>query len=180
MRSPRSIGVTSVFNTKELAFGALLVALSLAIPLAWGGFLMVAIPPFTATLASHVPLFLSMLISPAVAVMVGLGSALGFTLRLSPVIGARAAMHITVGYLGARLVRSGRPYWLVLLLVLPLHAIMEALIVIPFGFSLHRAGVVVGVGTALHHLADSAITLMLVKLLSQTRVWPKDYHPKWR
>lgn len=166
-------------TTRDLAFGALLVALSLAIPLAWGGFLMVAIPPFSATLASHVPVFLSMLISPAVAVMVGFGSAVGFTLRLTPVIGARAAMHIAVGYLGARLVRSGRPYWLVLLMVLPLHAFMEALIVLPFGFSLHRAGVVVGVGTALHHLVDASISLALVRVLSQTRVWPKEYRPKW-
>jgi niacin transporter len=120
-----------------------------------------------------------MLISPAVAVMVGFGSAVGFTLRLTPVIGARAAMHIAVGYLGARLVRSGRPYWLVLLMVLPLHAFMEALIVLPFGFSLHRAGVVVGVGTALHHLVDASISLALVRVLSQTRVWPKEYRPKW-
>lgn len=167
-------------NTRDLAFGALLVSLSLVIPLAWGGFLMVAIPPFSATLASHVPLFLSMLVNPAVAVMVGFGSAVGFTLRLSPVIGARAAMHIAVGYLGARLVRSGRPYWLALLLVLPVHALMEALIVLPFGFSLHRAGVVVGVGTALHHLADAGISLGLVRVLSQTRVWPEAYRPRWR
>jgi len=172
--------VSSLLSTRDLAFGALLVALSLVIPLAWGGFLMVAIPPFTATLASHVPLFLSMLVSPAVAAMVGFGSAIGFTLRLSPVIGARAAMHIGVGYLGARLVRSGRPYWLALLIVLPVHAVLEALIVLPFGFSLYRAGVVVGVGTALHHLVDAGISLALVRILSQTRVWPLAYRPLWR
>ncbi|MEW6523987.1 MAG: ECF transporter S component [Bacillota bacterium] len=168
-----------MLRTRDLAFGALLIALSLAIPLAFGGVLTVAIPPFTATVASHVPLFLSMLISPAVAVMVGLGSAIGFTLRLTPVIGARAAMHMVVGYAGARLVRSGRPYWLALLLVLPLHAILEALIVIPFGFSLYRAGVVVGVGTALHHLVDTSISVALARILVQVNVLPEAYRPKF-
>ena len=51
-------------KTREVIYGALLTALALLIPLAFGGYLGVFIPLFSATLASHVPLFLSMLVSP--------------------------------------------------------------------------------------------------------------------
>jgi len=169
-----------VFTTRDLAFGALLIALSLAIPLAFGGVLGVSIPPFTATVASHVPLMLAMVVSPPVAVLVGAGSALGFLLRLGPVIGARAAMHIPVGYAGALLVKSGRPYPVALYAVLPLHAALEALIVLPFGFSLYRAGVVVGIGTALHHVVDAAIAIAVVRLLTSMGLFPSQAAPPGR
>ena len=41
-------------DTREVVYGALLTALALLIPLAFGGFLSVMIPPFSATIASHV------------------------------------------------------------------------------------------------------------------------------
>jgi len=41
-----------------------------------------------------------MLISPQVAVMVGLGSSLGFLIKLGPVIAARAAVHAAFGSCG--------------------------------------------------------------------------------
>ncbi|WP_227766866.1 ECF transporter S component [Zhaonella formicivorans] len=156
-------------KTRELVLGGLLTSLALLIPLAFGGFLGVLIPPFSATLASHVPLMLAMTISPAVAIIVALGSTLGFLIKLGPIIAARAFMHVFVGYTGATLIKQGKPLYLVLLLVLPIHALGEALIVIPFGFSLYNAGVVVGLGTAFHHLADSFITLAVVKQLGLLR-----------
>ncbi|HHY80897.1 MAG TPA: ECF transporter S component, partial [Thermoanaerobacter sp.] len=65
-------------KTREITIGGLLAALSLIIPLAFGGVLGIVIPPFSATLASHVPVMLAMLISPATAVFVGVVSAIGF------------------------------------------------------------------------------------------------------
>lgn len=50
-------------------------------PIAFGGVMGVSIPPFSATLAYHVPVMLSMLISPLVAFMVAAGSALGFLIK---------------------------------------------------------------------------------------------------
>ncbi len=149
-------------HTKEVVYGALLTALALLIPLAFGGFLSVMIPPFSATLASHLPVMVAMLISPYVAVMVGLGSALGFLIKLGPVIAARAAVHAVFGGVGALAIRKGLPFGPALMLTLPIHAIGEALIVLPFGFSLGKAGLVVGVGTALHHLIDAMISLAVV------------------
>ncbi len=149
-------------RTKEVVYGALLTALALLVPLALGGFLSVMIPPFSATLASHLPVMIAMLISPYVALMVGLGSALGFLIKLGPVIAARAAVHAVFGVAGAVAIRKGLSFGQALMLTLPIHAIGEALIVLPFGFSLQKAGLVVGVGTALHHLIDAAISLAVV------------------
>ncbi|MDI7247859.1 MAG: ECF transporter S component [Bacillota bacterium] len=150
-------------GTKQLVFGALLTALALVIPLAFGGFLGVVVPPFSATLASHVPVMISMLLGPWVAVLVGLGSALGFLVKLGMVIAARAAMHVVFAGVGAVMVKRGMPFWRALLWTLPIHALSEALIVLPFGFTLQRAGVVVGLGTAMHHLVDAGIALAVVK-----------------
>ena len=150
-------------GAKQVVFGALLTALALVIPLAFGGFLGVVIPPFSATLASHVPVMISMLLGPWVAVLVGAGSALGFLVKLGPIIAARAAMHAVFAGSGAVMVRRGMPFWKALVWTLPIHAFTEALIVLPFGFTLQRAGVVVGLGTAMHHLVDAGIALAVVK-----------------
>ncbi len=70
---------------KELVYGAVLTAVALAIPLAFQGWLQISLPPFSATLGSHIPSMLAMAISPPwVAALVGLGSSLGFLLTLGP------------------------------------------------------------------------------------------------
>ncbi|MFZ7101651.1 MAG: ECF transporter S component [Peptococcaceae bacterium] len=157
-----------MMKVKDLVLGALLTALALIIPLAFGGFLGITIPPFSATLASHVPVMLAMTVNPLVAFIVGAGSAFGFFLKLGPVIGARAAMHAIFAVIGAYMFQKGYSLKTVLIATLPIHAFTEALVVVPFGFSLYKAGVVVGVGTALHHTADSLITLAVYGLLTAT------------
>lgn len=146
-------------RARDLVYGALLTALSLIIPLAFGSYLRIYLPPFSATLASHLPVMLAMLVSPAVAVLVGAGSALGFLLVLGPVIAARAAVHILVGLVGALLIRRGRTFLAALLATAPIHALGEALVVLPFGFTSYQAVIIVGVGTLLHHAADALISL---------------------
>jgi len=115
-----------------MTIGALLLALSLIIPLALGGVLGVVIGPFSATLASHVPIMISMLFGPGVAGTVALGSAIGFFVKLGPVVGMRAAMHIPVAILGAILLKRQLSYPLVLAITGPIHALLEGLIVQPF------------------------------------------------
>jgi len=53
-------------DVHRLTIGALLLALSLIIPLAFGGIPMfsLTIGPFSATIASHVPLMIAMLFGP--------------------------------------------------------------------------------------------------------------------
>lgn len=152
-------------RVKELVWGGLLTSLALMIPLAFGGVLGVTVPPFSATLASHVPVMLAMALSPLVAFMVAAGSALGFFIKLGPVIGARASMHIIFALVGALMIKKGFTLRGALLATLPIHALSEALIVLLFGFTLQKAGLVVGIGTALHHGMDSLIALAVYAAL---------------
>ncbi|HHW07820.1 MAG TPA: ECF transporter S component [Clostridia bacterium] len=157
-------------KARELALGGLLTAFSLLIPLALGPYLRVIVGPFSATVASHVPLFLGALISPLVAAIVGAASAFGFLLTMGPVIAARAASHVVVGLVAGLVLQRQKPFYLAILVSLPVHAGLEALIVIPFGFSVYDWGLVVGVGTGLHHLVDGALTLAVIRLLGLDRL----------
>lgn len=152
-------------KTKEIVISALLTALSLLIPITFGGYLKIYIPPFSATLASHVPTMISMLISPTAAIMVGLGSSLGFLIILGPPIAARAFIHVIFGFVGALLIKRGLAFEKTLILISPIHALGEALIVLPFGFDIYTAFVVVGIGTLIHHFIDSAISVGLEKTI---------------
>ena len=148
----------------KVAAGSLLLALSLLIPLAFGGLLGIHIGPASATLASHVPTFLAMLYGPGVAFVVGLGSAMGFFIKLGPVIGWRAAMHSVVGVAGSYMLQRHTSFPLTLVLLTPLHALLESLIVLLFGFSLRQAGLLVGGITVVHHLLDTAIAVTVWRL----------------
>jgi niacin transporter len=156
----------SIMKPKQIVISALLIALSLIIPITFGGYLKIYIPPFSATLASHVPSMISMLVGPTAAVMVGFGSSLGFLLILGPAIAARALIHVFFGLTGALLIKKGLSFQKALIFVAPIHALGEALIVLPFGFDFYTAFVVVGIGTLLHHFVDSAVSIGLVKALS--------------
>jgi niacin transporter len=154
-------------RTRDIAVGGLLTAIALIIPFAFRGTpLQLFIPglQFSATFGSHVPAMLAMLVSPAVAAMVGVGSAIGFTITLNPVIGARAFTHAVWAVLGAVLVSRGWPYWSVLAVALPLHALGEGLVVWLLGPGF-QAGAFVGAGTALHHVVDAGLSFALFRLV---------------
>ncbi|MFA5523436.1 MAG: hypothetical protein WDA24_03680 [Tissierellales bacterium] len=158
-----------IMNTKKLAMSALLTALAIIIPFAV--FFKVIIPPFTATLGSHVPMFIAMLLGPEVAIMAGLGSALGFFLNLGPLVGARALMHVFIGLLGAKLIRKGVSFWKVSAITAPLHGLLEVLVVMPFiDFNVYNLLIITGVGTVLHHCADAFISYVIIKVLQKSPV----------
>lgn len=159
-------------RTKNLVIGALLTAFSIIIPIFFGAYLKIYIPPFSATLASHVPTMLAFFVSPMAAVLVGLGSALGFLIMLGPVIAARAAIHAIFGLVGALLIKKGLSFEEALIFTAPIHALGEALIVIPFGLNLYAAFVIVGIGTLIHHAFDSVISVVLVKTVLSRFIRP--------
>ena len=106
-----------------------------------------------------------MLFGPLVAGAVGIGSALGFFMRLGLTVGFRAAMHIHVGIAGALLLRKRFSFPVTLAVLAPIHAILESLVVLVAGFSLRDAGYLVGVGTLLHHTMDSVIAVVCWRAL---------------
>ncbi|MDF2672972.1 MAG: transporter component, partial [Clostridiales bacterium] len=141
--------------------------------LVFSPFLKIAIPPFfTATIMLHVPLFLSMLISPSAAGMVGVISAIGFLMTpLGPIVALRALMHGVVGYMGGFMVSKGVKYPYVLVATLPVHAILEGIVVIvamgltPDGIK--YALIVVAAGTAIHHGIDAGISIIFARVLKR-------------
>ncbi|MDV4150053.1 ECF transporter S component [Clostridium sp. AL.422] len=153
---------------RKMVFAAVLTAIAIIIPTQFG-FLKIVLGPFTATIASHVPMFLAMLISPSVAIFVGLGSALGFFITAPAVVAARAAMHIVVGYVGALIINKNKNFKKAIILTAPIHGILEGLAVIPFGVSAYEFIVVVVIGTILHHLVDGVLSYSLATALAKAR-----------
>jgi len=148
-----------------VALAGVFAALALAIPLAFRGILQFYIPAtgYSATLASHVPVMLSAVAGPTVAGIVGFASTLGFFATLGPLVAARASTHILGGVAAAFAIRKGMSYPKALFLVaLPLHAIPEGLVVLPFGVPLEGAAFNI-VGTAIHHTVDSIISLAVLR-----------------
>jgi len=153
----------------DLAATGILTALALMIPIVFT-FLRITIPPFfTATLMSHVPSMLAMLMGPFAAIGVGIGSALGFTIFVGPPIGARALSHALFAWVGNIAWNRGMPLWLVMLIALPVHAVVEAAVVWLLGGNLSMALITL-VGTAIHHSVDGGIALGLVAALRRTGV----------
>ncbi len=149
----------------DVAVSAVLAALALAIPLFFRGTLQIVIPAigYSATLASHVPVMLSAVFGPLVAAIVGIASTLGFLLTLGPVVAARASTHIVWGVATAIAIGKGMSFSKALFLVgLPIHALLEGLVVIPFGVPWEGALINV-VGTAIQHVIDSIISILVVK-----------------
>lgn len=158
-------------KTRELTLGALFSAMTLLIILVFSPFLKVAIPPFfTATIMLHVPLFLSMLVSPEAAGMVGVITAIGFMLTpLGPIVALRALMHGVVGYMGGMMVKKGVKYTYALGATLPIHALLEGMVVV-IAMGLTPEGIkyaltVVALGTAIHHGIDAGISIIFAGIL---------------
>lgn len=153
-------------NIRKMVFTALLISLSIVIPLTFG-FLAIQIGPFTATLASHVPMFLSMFLGPLSSAMVGIGSGLGFFITKGAYVGARAFMHSIVGACGAYLIKREVSYTKVVIGTSFLHGILEALVVIPFGITFKSILITVGLGSVLHHLVDGFLAYGFIKIFAR-------------
>jgi niacin transporter len=143
-----------------------MAALALVIPLVFRGTpLQLTLPflGFSATLASHVPEMISILAGPPMAFAVGVASALGFLVTLSPVVGLRAFTHGVWGALASIAYRMGWSYLKVMIVIaLPIHAIGEGLAVMAFGFPT-QAVLVTIVGTAIHHIIDLIISMGVIR-----------------
>ena len=82
-------------SVKRLTISALLIAMGIIIPMVMPR---ITIGPASFTLASHVPVFIAMFISP---VAVSLGTGFGFFLSATPIIALRALSHLIFAVIGA-------------------------------------------------------------------------------
>ena len=85
-------------SVKRLTISALLIAMWIIIPIVMPR---ITIGPASFTLASHVPVFIAMFISPVVAIAVSLGTGFGFFLSATPIIALRALSHLIFAVIGA-------------------------------------------------------------------------------
>ena len=167
-------------SVQSLTYTALLIAVGIMIPLVMP--IKVAIGPASYTLASHVPVFLAMFVSPGVAVLVALGTAFGFFLAFPFIIGFRALSHVVFAFLGAfylskrpELVDSPKKMILFNVIIGLIHAICETLVVTVFfmtgklsaesytsGFFM-TVFILVGVGGFIHSLIDYTIAFSIAQ-----------------
>lgn len=90
---------------QNLTLSAVLTAFSILIPMIMP--VKVIIGPASFTLASHVPIFIAIFLSPEVAVIVALGTSLGFFIAGFPfVIVMRALTHLIFAAIGAYLIQK--------------------------------------------------------------------------
>ena len=163
-------------NSAQIALSSVLSALAVAIPFVFRGTpLQINIPAiqYSATATSHVPSMLAIVMGPPVAAVVGLASTIGFLVTLGPVIAARAFVHVLFGVAASIYFFKGGSYVKALFLVaLPIHAIGEGFVVFMLGpifgvvsVAAELAGFWVFVGTVIHHLIDSAISLAVYRVV---------------
>jgi len=175
-----------------MTIAALLTALSILIPTVFtflrvpGPLFPLPLPPgVTATLTVHTPIMVAMFISPFSAVFVAIGSAIGFAITgLPPVVTARAATHVVFAIVGAFMIQKIQGnMWVKLTIVglvtMILHAVMEALVVIPVLFIvtenpdptlIYATAYTAGIVTMIHHIVDFVITIGVVSALSKARL----------
>lgn len=177
--------MNSKITTRELVITALLIAFGIVIPTACG-FLRVILPPaFTATLLSHVPIFIAMFISPWSALFTAIGTTIGFGLSgLDPVVVARAGSHIVFAMVGAFMIKKNVSLVLTGVVTTLIHAVCEALTVYLFlsvGWTAAKDGLsfvsiafyTTGIGTILHSAIDYIIAVIVGLPLSKAKAIPK-------
>lgn len=166
-------------STKTLTLSALLTAMGILLPIIMP--IKLIIGPASFTLASHVPVFIAMFLSPTIAIATALGSTLGFFLAGFPIIiVCRALTHVLFAGIGAywlqknpTLLTNNASRWRLNLTLNGIHAIAECAVVFVFAFlpdsnttlPLTSIFLLVGIGTLIHGAIDFEIANAIYKAL---------------
>jgi niacin transporter len=173
-------------NITIIAISGLLIAIGLIIPMFSP--VRIILEPASFTLASHVPIFIAMFISPVVAVAVAAGTTLGFFFGGFPIIIVfRAATHIIFALIGAIYIKKilpgklgGAKLRIFSFFIALIHALGEVVVVSAFyfggniGYAHTQQGfvmsvlILVGAGTVVHSMVDLELAhLVLLPLRKQ-------------
>lgn len=171
-------------HLRHLTLTAILIALGILIPMVMP--VKIIIGPASFTLASHVPVFIAMFISPAAAVAVALGTAFGFFLTFPFIIAFRALSHVVFALIGAiilqkrpQIVLSNYRFQFFNVFIGIIHVIVEVAVVSVFYFggsmsaASYESGFIVtvllliGFGGFIHSMIDFTIAFWLSKQLSK-------------
>ncbi|WP_071131092.1 hypothetical protein [Enterococcus timonensis] len=172
----------------QLTISALLIALGILIP-----FVMprITVGPASFTLASHVPVFLAMFISPFSAVVVSIGTAFGFFMTSTPIIAMRAASHLIFAVIGAyylkknpQIVFEPKKFLVFNLVIGVIHSAVELVVIAVFftmgnmpqtyydqGFFMSII-LLMGLGGFVHSFVDYSIAFYIAKTLAKSLKLP--------
>lgn len=176
-------------SVQTLTYTALLIAIGIMIPLVMP--IKVVIGPASYTLASHVPVFLAMFVSPSVAVLVALGTAFGFFLAFPFIIGFRALSHVVFAFIGGfyleknpNAVNSPKQMIVFNVIISLIHAAVETLVVTFFFMTgklsaeSYTSGffvtviLFIGVGGFIHSLIDYTIAFSIAQKIGRKFKFP--------
>ncbi|MBM6613861.1 hypothetical protein JTF06_02995 [Desemzia sp. RIT804] len=182
-------------NIYKLTLSAILIAIGILIPMISP--LKLILEPASFTLASHVPIFIGMFISPSVAAAVALGTTAGFFLGGFPiVVTLRALTHVIFVIIGSQLLKKrpsliqekGRSLLFSFIIGI-IHAVSEIAVVSLFYFAggmtegyyaqgfMTSVLLLVGVGTVIHSMVDFSIAQVIwLGLEKRTNVSKKISH----
>jgi niacin transporter len=166
------------WTVQRLTVTALLIAIGIVIPMVMPG---IYIEPASFTIASHVAIFIAMMIDPAVGAIVAVGTVMGFFMRGLPiVIPLRAASHIVFVLIGAfylkRHPETLRSVWksqVFSFIIAIIHSVCEIAVVFWFYFSGQMANfasvqmvvLFLGLGSVVHSMVDFGIAYLIYKAL---------------
>lgn len=164
---------------KNMVTAGMLCAIGILIPMVSP--IKITLDPASFTLASHVPVFMAMFISPVVGIFVAVGTTLGFLMGGFPLpVVARAASHVIFVLLGAAYLTKHKETlsctkkWVAFSFVISvIHGVCELLIILPFyingalpaanyekGFFV-SIFLLVGIGSVVHSMVDFVISQVL-------------------
>lgn len=169
-------------KVKLMTTSALLSALGILIPMTFPS---IRLEPASFTLASHVPVFLAMFISPPVAAFVAIVTTLGFFVAgFHPVIVLRALTHLIFALTGAcilkrrnNLLTSFKNTALFSFIISLIHGAAEVAVVTYFYWASGMSAdyyekgyfisvfLLVGIGTLIHSMIDFSIAVIVWKPL---------------
>lgn len=181
---------------QKLCAGALLIAVGIVIPMVMP--IRFVLEPASFTLASHVAVFIAMMLSPGMAAAVALGTTVGFFIGGFPIVVVlRAATHLVFAlagswYLQVRPTTLAGPVKIHVfsLAVGLLHALCEVVVVSLFYFGGNMSGayydqgflrsvlLLVGVGSVVHSMVDFEIAYIIYRALSRQRGFLALRHTK--
>lgn len=165
---------------QSMVISALLCAIGIIIPMFAPK---IVLEPASFTLASHVPIFIAMFISPSVAISVSLITGVGFLFAGFPlVVVLRALTHVVFASLGSfmlkknnNLLHSPESTFLFGFLLAIVHGVCEVTVVTLFYMGNNMTSayyengylmsviVLVGIGTIIHSMVDYGIALFVWK-----------------
>lgn len=172
-----------------MVIGALLCAIGIVIPMFAPK---IVLEPASFTLASHVPVFIAMFISPFLAISVALITGFGFLFAGYPIVVVlRALTHMIFAGIGALILKkngnillSSKNTILFSVFIAAVHAFCEVMVVTFFywgsgmtsayydkGYLLSVIGLV-GIGTMIHSMIDLGIAIFVWKPLQHVLTIP--------